>query len=102
MSAVLLGAFGSHGLRNRVTPRDIEVWETACKYQFYHSIALLVASVRGPGNMRMACTLFGIGMAVFSGSLYALVLTGEKRLGAVTPLGGLALAAGWVALALEK
>lgn len=101
MSAVLLGAFGSHGLRNKVGLRELEVWETACKYQFYHSVAILVSCSRGVRGS-WAPPLFGAGMALFSGSLYALVLSGEKRLGAVTPVGGLALAAGWACLAFQQ
>ena len=95
MSAVFLGAFGSHALRNRASPRDLEVWETGCRYQMYHSLALLFASHKSA----LSSKLFLTGIVLFSGSLYLLVLTGEKKLGIVTPFGGLSLAAGWCALA---
>jgi uncharacterized membrane protein YgdD (TMEM256/DUF423 family) len=100
MSAVVFGAFGSHGLRNKVGARELEVWDTAVKYQLYHSLAILIATMRGgPAGPRIPCALFTAGIAVFSGSLYALVLSGERRLGAVTPIGGTLFIAGWLALA---
>ena len=98
MSAVIAGSFGSHGLRGKVEPRDLEIWDTASKYQFYHSLAILVAVTRLGAGAKLPCMLFASGTAVFSGSLYALVLTGNRRLGAVTPIGGLTLIAGWLSL----
>jgi uncharacterized membrane protein YgdD (TMEM256/DUF423 family) len=98
MTAVVAGSFGSHGLRNKVEPRDLEIWETACKYQFYHSLAILLAVTRSGSGGKIPCTLFTIGTAIFSGSLYALVLTGNRKLGAITPIGGLTLIAGWSSL----
>jgi uncharacterized membrane protein YgdD (TMEM256/DUF423 family) len=101
--AVALGAFGAHALRDRVGPEDLEIFETGVRYQMYHALALLgaawVASRWPGGAVTAAGWLFGIGIVVFSGSLYALVLSGVRWLGAVTPLGGLSLLAGWVALA---
>ena len=99
-SAVMAGSFGAHGLRGKVEARDLEVWETACKYQIYHSLAMLLAITRGGASAKLPCMLFAAGTAIFSGSLYALVLTGERRLGAVTPIGGLTLIAGWLSLAI--
>ena len=98
MSAVLLGAFGAHALRAKpwISPRDLEVWETACKYQFYHAFAILMSVNRG--NI-IAARIFFSGMLIFSGSLYLMILLGEKRLGILTPIGGLGLAAGWASLA---
>ena len=98
LTAVAAGSFGSHGLRNKVEPRDLEIWETACKYQFYHSLAILLAVTRAGPGAKLPCTLFSIGTAIFSGSLYTLVLTGNRKLGAVTPIGGLTLIAGWFSL----
>ena len=99
-AAVVAGSFGSHGLRNKVEPRDLEIWETACKYQMYHSLAILLAVARAGPGARVPCALFATGITIFSGSLYALVLTGNRRLGAVTPIGGLTLIAGWCSLVL--
>jgi uncharacterized membrane protein YgdD (TMEM256/DUF423 family) len=102
-SGVVLGAFGAHGLKVRVAPEMLEIWETAARYQILHALALLAtawASERWPGTATSAAGwLFLAGILVFSGSLYALVLSGARVLGAVTPLGGLCLIAGWLALA---
>lgn len=101
--AVALGAFGAHGLRGRLTPPDLEIFETAVRYQMYHALALFgVAwvSARWPGGLAHAAGWFFVaGVVVFSGSLYLLVLSGQRWLGAVTPLGGLALLIGWAVLA---
>lgn len=102
-SGVALGAFGAHALRSRVDARMLEVWETAVRYHLVHALALLavawVAGRQPGGAAAWAGWLFVAGTAVFSGSLYAMVLTGQRWLGAVTPLGGLALIAGWLAMA---
>ena len=101
---VALGAFGAHGLRSRLTPDMLSVFEIGVRYQMYHALALLAvawACTKWPGTLAKASGwLFIAGIAVFSGSLYVLVLTGAKWLGAVTPIGGLALLAGWVCLAV--
>src|SRR5581483_3075444 len=101
--AVGAGAFGAHALRGRLTPDLLEVFETAARYQMYHALALLAAawvSQRWPGQASQAAGwLFLVGIVVFCGSLYLLSLTGLRWLGAITPLGGLALLAGWLALA---
>lgn len=103
--AVAAGAFGAHALRARLEPRDLEIFETAVRYQMYHALALLVAAwatERAPASTAMAAGwLFLAGTLVFSGSLYLLVLTGTRWLGAVTPIGGLCFLAGWLALALS-
>ncbi len=102
--AVGAGAFGAHGLRARLTPDLLAVFETAARYQMYHALALLeaawaVARWPGPWPVR-AGWLFVIGSVVFSGSLYALALSGVRWLGAITPLGGAAFLAGWLCLLL--
>ena len=104
MLAVAFGAFGAHGLKNRLDDYLMGVFETAVQYHFYHSLALLAVGVIALSQpqtamLKSAGWLFVIGIAVFSGSLYILALTGTKWLGAVTPLGGLAFIAGWACLA---
>jgi uncharacterized membrane protein YgdD (TMEM256/DUF423 family) len=105
MIAVAAGAFGAHALRERLSPEYLAVFETAARYQMYHALALLAvawAVNRWPGPLlTWSGWLFMVGMVLFSGSLYALALTGARWLGAVTPLGGLAFLAGWVCLALS-
>ena len=96
-AAVLLGAFGAHAMQDKLSPKDLAVWQTAVQYQFWHTLALLFASK----TSSTASTLFVTGLLLFSGSLYGIVLTGQRRLGMVTPIGGLALAAGWLALARD-
>ena len=103
--AVALGAFGAHGLRSRLSPDQLATFETAVRYQFYHVPGLLGAAwlaTYWPGYWPpiAAGWLFLVGSLVFSGSLYLLVLSGRRWLGAITPLGGLALIAGWLCLAL--
>jgi uncharacterized membrane protein YgdD (TMEM256/DUF423 family) len=102
---VAAGAFGAHGLRSRLPPEMLAVFETAVRYQMYHVLALLItAAVIGRvGDARLLTTAgwsFITGMVLFSGSLYALALTGLSGLGAVTPLGGLAFLVGWACLAI--
>jgi uncharacterized membrane protein YgdD (TMEM256/DUF423 family) len=100
---VALGAFGAHGLRGRLTPEMLAVFETGVRYQLVHAVALLaVAGLMdrlGGRLITAAGWLFLSGMVLFSGSLYLLALTGITILGAITPLGGLALLAGWACLA---
>ena len=101
---VALGAFGAHGLKARVSADMVAVWETGARYHVLHALALLAtawACERWPGTYASgAGWLFLAGIACFSGSLYALALTGVRSLGAITPLGGLCFIAGWVCLAL--
>ncbi|CAI5714412.1 unnamed protein product [Peronospora effusa] len=98
-SGVLLGAFGAHGLKNRIKdPQMLKNWETAAYYQLVHSVVLLATPMcRRPG---LAGGLIATGTMLFSGSLYAMTLTGEKKLGMITPIGGVAMVAGWLALML--
>ena len=101
--AVALGAFGAHGLEGRLSPGDLATFETAVRYQMYHALALILlgtTAARLPSvRVRAAGWAFATGILVFSGSLYLLVLTGHRWLGAVTPLGGVAFLVGWGALA---
>ena len=102
--AVALGAFGAHDLRSRVTPDMLAVFETAARYHMYHALALLGvawATSRGLGGAATAAGwLFLAGTVLFSGSLYLLTLTGQRWLGAITPLRGACFLGGWAALAV--
>ncbi|HEX5004057.1 MAG TPA: DUF423 domain-containing protein [Gemmatimonadales bacterium] len=101
--AVAAGAFGAHALRARLTPEMLAAFETGARYQMYHALALLGvagAAARWPDPLiRLAGWSFIAGTVLFSGSLYALALTGVRGLGAITPLGGAAFLLGWAALA---
>jgi uncharacterized membrane protein YgdD (TMEM256/DUF423 family) len=100
---VLLGAFGAHALKARLTPELAAVWQTAVQYHFWHAIALLAVGLAAvhleSGWVRAAGWLFLVGVALFSGSLYALVLGAPRAMGRVTPLGGAAFLCGWLAFA---
>lgn len=101
---VALGAFGAHALRGTVAAADLAIFETGVRYQLVHALALLAvawATTRWPGAAVSAGGwAFALGIVVFSGSLYALVLTGARWWGAVTPVGGVAFLVGWALLAL--
>jgi uncharacterized membrane protein YgdD (TMEM256/DUF423 family) len=101
--SVAAGAFGAHALRARLSPDLLAVFETGARYQMFHALALVAVAwvwTRFPGPaVTWAGWLFVAGTVLFSGSLYALTLTGVRALGAVTPFGGVAFIAGWIALA---
>ena len=103
--SVAAGAFGAHALRDRLAANYLAIFETAARYQMYHALALLAVALlmyRSPGtSLLWAGWLFLVGTVLFSGSLYALALTGTRWLGAITPLGGVAFLAGWICLALS-
>lgn len=95
---VALGAFGAHGLRNVVTdPHLLDVWETAARYHLVHALALLAVAGH-PRQPKLAGALFVVGITIFSGTLYLMTLTGMRWLGAITPIGGVCLIVGWLAL----
>lgn len=100
---VALGAFAAHALKARVAPELLATFETAVRYQLIHALALLAvawAHSRWPGGVLTAGGwMFVAGTLLFSGSLYALSLTGVRGLGAITPFGGVAFLAGWLCLA---
>lgn len=104
-AGVALGAFGAHGLRTRLAPDLLVIYETGVRYHLVHGMAavLCVLLARGTGGRRaeVAGWLFAVGTVVFSGSLYVLALTGERWLGAVTPVGGVCWIAGWLLLAVS-
>ena len=99
--AVLLGAFGAHGLKSVLGADTTAVYETAVRYHFYHALAILAVAVAADrfssgAWWRWACRAWVAGVILFSGSLYLLVVSGIKWLGAVTPVGGSVLIAGWI------
>ncbi|MDI3256815.1 MAG: DUF423 domain-containing protein [Kyrpidia sp.] len=102
--SVALGAFGAHGLRGKVSEAMLSIYQTGVHYQFFHSLALILVAVLSErlyatGLVAGAGILFVIGVVLFSGSLYALSLSGVSSLGFITPFGGLAFLAGWLLLA---
>ena len=105
-SAVGFGAFGAHALKERLSERSLEIFETAARYQMYHALALLLVGVLMSRSQVEETFLtasgwaFIVGVVLFCGSLYMLSFSGIKWLGAVAPLGGLALMVGWAAIAV--
>lgn len=101
---VAFGAFGAHALRDRLDPAQLAIWQTGVSYLFWHVLAALFAArFADSGGGRpavLAAVLFLAGTLVFSGTLFALALGSPRWFGAITPLGGLALIAGWLALAV--
>ncbi len=101
--AVAAGAFGAHGLRGQLTPDLLAVFETGARYQMFHALAMLGLGVwreqRPAAGLVPAAWAFALGTLLFSGSLYALALTGVRTWGAVTPLGGVAFLVGWAMVA---
>ncbi len=106
--SVAAGAFGAHALKQRLPPDLLAIFETGARYQMYHALALVLVGVLAsrselPGRLAAPLQLAGggflVGTLLFSGSLYVLALSGQRWLGAITPLGGLAFLAGWLALA---
>jgi uncharacterized membrane protein YgdD (TMEM256/DUF423 family) len=105
--AVILGAFGAHGLRGRLDASSMSVYEKAVIYHFFHALGLLIVSIlpkigvlpSSAGNW--VCALLAFGILLFSGSLYLLAVTGVGILGAITPLGGLCFIAAWILLAFR-
>jgi uncharacterized membrane protein YgdD (TMEM256/DUF423 family) len=102
--AVALGAFGAHGLRDRLSPAMLEVYRTGVLYHLVHALALLAVALGSDrlARPRAVAALFTAGIALFSGSLYALALTEVRALGMITPAGGLLFMAGWVTLAINR
>ena len=103
-AAVALGAFGAHALKARLAPDLQAIWQTAVQYHAWHSLGLLAVglySMHRPdaSGIGLAGWLFVAGIVLFSGSLYALALSGVRGLGAITPIGGVAFLAGWLAFA---
>lgn len=98
---VALGAFGAHGLRGRVSPDLLAVYQIGVQYHQFHALALLLAGLLADRGLRAKAVpgLFVAGIVLFSGSLYLMALTGLRGLGAITPLGGICFLSGWASLA---
>jgi uncharacterized membrane protein YgdD (TMEM256/DUF423 family) len=102
--AVVLGAFGAHALKARITPAQLGVWHTAVQYHLVHALGLFVVAALchvwpGEASVRLAGWMMAAGIVLFSGSLYVLVVTDVNWLGAITPLGGVAFITAWLLLA---
>lgn len=103
--AVMLGAFGAHGLRGKLDAYSMGVYEKAVFYHFIHALGLLAVPMLArldaikPGQASLVCALLAAGILIFSGSLYVLAILGMRWLGAITPLGGLSFIAAWTVLA---
>lgn len=103
MAAVALGAFGAHALKERISDAMLEVFRTGVNYHLAHSFAILICAFAFPvlgSRVRICAWLFGLGILLFAGSLYALAVTGNRKLGIITPFGGAAFLFGWLLLAL--
>ncbi len=103
-TGVAAGAFGAHALREVMAPESLDAYDTAARYQMIHALALVLVGLAGSvwpnRRWRLAGGLFTAGILVFSGSLYALSLTGVGWLGAITPIGGACFIGGWLVAAL--
>jgi uncharacterized membrane protein YgdD (TMEM256/DUF423 family) len=105
--AVILGAFGAHGLRERLDAYSMEVYQKAVFYQFVHAVGILIvplfvrAGVLVESSGELVCWLLFAGIVIFSGSLYLLAVTGVRALGAITPIGGLSFIVAWAVLAFR-
>jgi uncharacterized membrane protein YgdD (TMEM256/DUF423 family) len=104
MLGVMLGAFGAHGLKDKLSDKMLANWMTGVEYHFYHTFAILAVGLLAlhfqPRLLPASGWAFVIGIVLFSGSLYVMALTGITKLGAITPIGGLAFIIGWILLAL--
>jgi uncharacterized membrane protein YgdD (TMEM256/DUF423 family) len=99
--AVMIGAFGAHGLRGRLDDYSLGIYERAVFYHFVHALGILIVSLFFPNKAgAWVCGLLAAGIVLFSGSLYALALSGNRMLGAITPIGGLSFIAAWALLAV--
>ena len=100
--AVIFGAFGAHGLKSKVSPEDLIIFETGVRYQMYHALGLVLLGLLGMSTSfsisHLPALFFVIGIIIFSGTLYLIPLTGIRWLGAITPIGGIAFIAGWFML----
>lgn len=105
-TAVAMGAFGAHMLENKITDKDLRIFQTGVTYQMYHALVLLaigvLARAEGGACPRISARCILGGTVIFSGTLYGIVLTQQRWLGMITPLGGLLMLVGWTLLALWR
>ena len=103
--AVILGAFGAHGLKTRLSPEDMAIFETGVRYHIIHSLGIMFIGILGfhvsSDILQLPAFFMTIGIILFSGSLYILVLSGARWFGAITPIGGLGFIIGWLLLAVN-
>ena len=103
--SVLIGAFGAHGLKEKISIEDLAIFEVGVRYQMYHALALILLGLMGFSitgeNLILPGIFFCSGIIIFSGSLYLLVLTNVRWLGAITPIGGVLLILGWLSLVFK-
>jgi uncharacterized membrane protein YgdD (TMEM256/DUF423 family) len=101
---VFFGAFGAHALKNRIAPDLLAVYKTGVEYHFYHALGVLLIGILSfhiqSANLNWAAVFLTVGIFLFSGSLYALAITGIKWFGAITPVGGVGFILGWIMLIL--
>lgn len=103
--AVAAGAFGAHSLRDKIDPYSLSIYDKAVFYQFVHALGMLIVvglglvKIFSPAEVQPIAALFSVGIVFFSGSLYALAITGIRQLGAVTPIGGVLFLIAWALLA---
>jgi uncharacterized membrane protein YgdD (TMEM256/DUF423 family) len=98
-AAVMLGAFGTHALTGRLDAQALGWWQTAVQYQTWHALAVLVLGLHGAAWVRRPAWILALGALIFAATLYAMALGAPRWFGAVTPLGGLLMIAGWILLA---
>jgi uncharacterized membrane protein YgdD (TMEM256/DUF423 family) len=97
---VILGAFGTHALQGKIEPDLFEIYKTGCQYMMMHAFALILYGLSGI-ETKWPAWCFGLGIVVFSGSLYCITFTGIRMFGAITPIGGLLFIAGWIGFAIQ-
>ena len=104
---VILGAFGAHGLKDSFDSYTVDIWRKAVLYQYVHGLGILITAILAQTKIitektaAKTCLIFFVGVVVFSGSLYALALSGVKVLGAITPIGGTLFIIGWLLLSYQ-
>jgi len=103
--AILIGAFGAHSLKDKITTEYLTIFETGVKYHIYHALGIIIVSLCGlqfPSvSLHFSCILFIVGIILFSGSLYILSITEIKWFGAITPIGGISFILGWMLAAYK-
>lgn len=102
--ATIAGAFGAHALQTRLSPERLDIYETAVRYHFLHALGLLAIGLAAraidSSALRWSAVLVVVGIALFSGSIYALSFSAPRSIGILTPIGGVALIAGWIVFAV--